>query len=229
MNILACDTSTSTLHLALATKRGMDEIMIEDFQHSEGLLDEILKMLKERGLEIKDLDLLVCTRGPGSFTSLRIAMSTFKGFSLACSIPLVSIPTLKAISKTYSIEDVATLAVIDAKKKRYYLGLYRNGEALIEDVDGNIEDILSSLEKEDVIAITGPDSLVFGERLKEAMPEKKIIIDTEVPRPLGHILVELGLEQFKEVGADDIGQGPVYIRRSDAEEALLAKQKGEKA
>ena len=46
-------------------------------------------------------------------------------------------------------------------------------------------------------------------------------------RPLGGVLIKLGLDQYNSIGEDDIGQGPVYIRRSDAEEALLKKLEGE--
>ena len=57
--------------------------------------DVIDRILTSHGLGTGDLDLLVCTRGPGSFTSLRIAMATLKGIALAGGIPLVSVPTLQ--------------------------------------------------------------------------------------------------------------------------------------
>ena len=173
MNILALDTSTSTLHLALRTDSAEECIMKENFQHSEGLLNEIVTLLERHGLEIKDLGLLVCTRGPGSFTSLRIGMATLKGFSEALGIPLVSVPTLQAIATCHSQKDIITLAVIDAKKKRYYLGLYRNGEAVCSDVDGNIDAILPYLEKEDQIIITGPDALAFEQIVHSHLPHLK--------------------------------------------------------
>ena len=83
MNVLSCDTSTSTLQLALESAKGLEEVMLTDFQHSEGLLGGIDRILTSHGLGTEDLDLLVCTRGPGSFTSLRIAMATLKGIALA--------------------------------------------------------------------------------------------------------------------------------------------------
>lgn len=225
-NILACDTSTSTLHIALKCEEGFEERMIAGgFQHSEDLLQEITYMLERRNLKVADLDLLVCTRGPGSFTSLRIAMSTLKGFSLAKNIPLVSVPTLEAIAGAYMIPDVLTLAVLDAKKKRYYLGLYRNGMKEGENIDGNVEDILPLIEKERTLALTGPDAGKFSSQIKEHLPSLNIIMDRISIRPLGSVLIEMGIRQLEKEGPDDIGTGPVYIRRSDAEEALLAKEK----
>ena len=127
MNVLSCDTSTSTLQLALESAKGLEEVMLTDFQHSEGLLGEIDRILTSHGLGTGDLDLLVCTRGPGSFTSLRIAMATLKGIALAGGIPLVSVPTLQVMASCFHIEGLATVVAIDAKKRRYYLGLYRDG------------------------------------------------------------------------------------------------------
>lgn len=227
MNVLSCDTSTSTLQLALESAKGLEEVMLTDFQHSEGLLGEIDRILTSHGLGTRDLDLLVCTRGPGSFTSLRIAMATLKGIALAGDIPLVSVPTLQVMASCFHIEGLATVVAIDAKKRRYYLGLYRDGKALCPDIDGNAEDLVQALAGEDEVVVTGPDALAFSQKLSSVLPGLRLIVDEEQPRPLGHMLIELGKQRYEEVGADDIGQGPVYIRRSDAEEALLAKKSQE--
>lgn len=223
-NILSCDTSTGTLHLALRSGGRMYERMLESFSHSEGLLSQILSILEEAGIGIGDLGLLVCTRGPGSFTSLRIGMATLKGFSLARNIPLVSVPTLEAIAAACPCPGCAALAVIDAKKRRYYLGLYRDGQRLMDDVDGNAGDIADRIAEERNIIVTGPDAPAFYEKLKESADMSTIRLDETPLRPLGAVLIRLGEKRYAENGADDIGQGPVYIRRSDAEEALLAKQ-----
>lgn len=228
MNILAVDTSTSTLHICLKTESGLEERKIEGFmQHSEMLLSEIKDLLKRQGIEMKDLNLLVCTRGPGSFTSLRISMATLKGISLAVTCPLVSIPTLKCIAKAAG-SSLPTLAVIDAKKKRYYLGLYDSeGKALMEEMDANAVDLLPYIQGMDTLFITGPDAEVFRRKLEEVMPEINLIVDELPIRALGELMVIEGLKQFEAEGADDIGQGPVYIRRSDAEEALLQRMQKE--
>lgn len=227
-NILAIDTSTSTLHIALQSARGLEERMLTGFaQPSEMLLHEIKELLGRQGLEMKDLELMVCTRGPGSFTSLRIAMSTMKGISLATGCPVVSVPTLKCIAIAAGGSG-ARLAVIDAKKKRYYLGLYNEeGKALTEDIDGNAEDLAEALNGISRLYVTGPDAAAFTEKLRIAC-KCELITDREPVRPLGSVMIREGIRQFESEGADDIGQGPVYIRRSDAEEALLQRLKEKK-
>ncbi|MBR1938397.1 MAG: tRNA (adenosine(37)-N6)-threonylcarbamoyltransferase complex dimerization subunit type 1 TsaB [Spirochaetales bacterium] len=230
MNVLSVDTSTNVLHLALRSDNGFEERMLSlPMQHSERLLMEIKELAKRQSLTLKDLDLLVCTRGPGAFTSLRIGMSCLKGISVALDKPMVSVPTLKALSLASGASEDAILTVIDARKKRFYLGLYdREGNALMEDIDGNAENLVDRLSNFSSIYITGPDAKLFSTKLKPLLVDnQKLIVDNIDIRPLGLVLIDMGIKQYENKGADDIGQGPVYIRRSDAEEALLEKLKGE--
>ncbi|MCR5732086.1 MAG: tRNA (adenosine(37)-N6)-threonylcarbamoyltransferase complex dimerization subunit type 1 TsaB [Sphaerochaetaceae bacterium] len=230
MNVLSVDTSTNTLHLALKSSNGFEERVLSlPMQHSERLLMEIKELVSRQGLKLDDLDLLVCTRGPGAFTSLRIGMSCLKGISVALDKPMVSVPTLKALALSSGASDQAILTVIDARKKRFYLGLYdSDGNALMDDIDGNAENLVDKLSAYSTIYATGPDAKVFAEKLILLLKEdQKLIVDRNEVRPLGLVLIEMGIKQFEEVGADDIGQGPSYIRRSDAEEALLERLKGE--
>ena len=116
---------------------------------------------------------------------------------------------------------------MDAKKKRYYLGAYRDGNTLCE-IDGNAEDLLKYLEGCDSVTLTGVDANMFSSGLSALLPPSvKINLDPQCYRPLGGVLIQMGIEQLQLQGPDDIGQGPVYIRRSDAEEALLKKLREE--
>lgn len=224
MNILALDTSTPILSIALETDTSYEERLIEGaFSHSEDLLTEIESLLKRVNLTLKDLDMLFVTKGPGSFTGLRVGMASMKGISSALSIPLVSIPTLLVIENAVKSYNGTILSVIDAKKKKFYLRLSHNGLVIIDDRDGNAEDIIEELKKHSDILITGPDAEKFSLKLKEEYGFDNAICDQLAPRNLSRSLIELGKKRFEEHGADDIGEGPVYIRRSDAEEALLKK------
>ena len=90
MNILSLDTSTQTLSIALQTDNSYEERLISgNFSHSEDLLSEIESILSRAGLMLKDLKLLIVTKGPGSFTGLRVGMASLKGISSALNIPIV--------------------------------------------------------------------------------------------------------------------------------------------
>ncbi len=84
MNILAFDTASSLLNIALSTDRGFFEINHSiGLTHSEHLLPSVDYLLKTAGSTASELDLIICTRGPGSFTGLRIGMATAKGMAAA--------------------------------------------------------------------------------------------------------------------------------------------------
>ena len=226
MITLALDTSTTTLHIALESDTSYEECtLIGIMKHSDRLLSVIQTLLSHIGKELKDIDTLICTRGPGSFTSLRIGMSTLKGIALASGAPIVSVSTLAAIADTTAIAQLPELVVIDAKKNRYYLGLYENGSVVGNEIDGNAEDIIALVNQRKKVLLCGPDAAAFALKLSALHPTAELVIDNEPIRALGRALISLGKKQLATAGPDDIGQGPAYIRKSDAEEALEAKQK----
>ena len=161
-----------------------------------------------------------------SFTGLRIGMASMKGISSALSVPLVSVPTLDAISEAASIYPGAVLSVIDARKRKFYLSLKKGDDILIPDCDADPADIIGYLKDEEIpVLITGPDALLFSEKITEIDEAVPFITDPEAPRNISRALITLGLRKYRTSGPDDIGEGPVYIRRSDAEEALERKMK----
>ena len=222
MNILVLDTSTSILSIALKTDEGYEERLIDGhFSHSEDLLPEIEALLSRACIDISDISLVIVAKGPGSFTGLRIGMASAKGIAAALSIPVVSVPTLSAIAAATSPYPGPILSVIDAKRRKFYLSVTENGRTVVADRDGGVEDVMETLASSEIpVLITGPDAALFASRLPEGT---RHVLDPESPRNIAKALLRLGLEKLEKAGADDIGEGPVYIRRSDAEEALLRK------
>ncbi len=239
MNIIATDTSAQPLTVTLRT----DSVFVTKtfagraLQHSERLVPTVRELCTDAGITEKDIDLLVCTRGPGSFTGLRIGMAAFKGMALALDKPLVSVSTMELYAGCVPHFDGAIVTVLDAKKQRWYLAAFENRiredghtlRRLTPDIDGIAEDLREALEPYDRILVTGPDAAAFAPLLRElfatAKGTKTVIADTVAVNSIPAVLPVLGLEKFARDGADDIGQGPVYLRKSDAEIALEEKQK----
>ncbi len=222
MNILAFDTSSDYISIALRTERSYEERLIKGLSPSENLLHETYSLLGNAGIRISDIELAAVTKGPGSFTGLRIAMASAKGLASALSIPLVSVPTLDAMARAVSFYPGPILPALDAKKKRFYFSLRKGDQVIIPDRDGNAEDIMETLRGlGERILVTGPDAELFSSRLAAA-GFCDFITDRE-KRNLSQSIIELALIRLESQGPDDIGEGPVYIRRSDAEEALIRK------
>ncbi|AEV30818.1 universal bacterial protein YeaZ [Sphaerochaeta pleomorpha str. Grapes] len=228
MNILSVDTSTEAMALCLA--RGTEDNLFERFetrtiangaQHSESLVPQMLELCKHNGLILKDLDLLVCTNGPGSFTGLRIGMSACKGVALAASIPLVSISTLDALYECVSFFNGAVVPAIDARKKRFYTAIYADGKRQTPDLDCDGDEIAKLLEGHTSTLVTGPDAVAFSHQLKNY--DGALFVDGNPSANLALTLIRLGFKKFRDNGPDDIGTGPAYVRKSDAELALLEK------
>lgn len=238
-NILAFDCSSNTLSVYLKTAQG-EMINSRDIglRHSERLMVLIDQMLKEAGILASDLDLIACSEGPGSFTGLRIAMACAKGISLATKTPLVSIMTLDWL-KEGSPQNCLVMPLIDAKKQRYYCGLYFHNESLIKPMDIAIEKIIPLLLQQaeqtgiKKVWITGPDCVegfaklqdTIGTLLNEEQKKAALQLEMEID-PLYQLsriafLAKLAEEKYQKEGADPTGKGPLYIRLSEAEENAL--------
>lgn len=235
MNIVAADTSSQALAVAVKTDSYFESRIIESrsIMHSEKLVPVITELCANAGITTKDLELLACTRGPGSFTGLRIGMAALKGMAFALDKPLVSVSTMEVLADCVPSFDGAVVTVIDAKKKRWYLGAFAKDAdgrtvRIMPDTDGTEADLLKVLEPYQRVLVTGPDARAFAPVLESLYGNRKTIIaDTMSIRAVPDSLIDCALRQYEASGADDIGQGPVYLRKSDAEIALEERQ-GEK-
>lgn len=231
MNILAVDTSCQAMIAAIRTDNYYDETenSVQGMQHSQVLMNTISDMCEHAGIRTKDIDLLVCTRGPGSFTGLRIGMATVKGISLGSGKPVASVSTLETHARTVENFDGAVVTVIDAKKQRWYLAAFEchDGKCsrLMEDTDGTEADLVPVLSEYKKVLVVGPDAEAFCPALEKAFPEVSFTLEASQFKTFAQTLIEFGIESFSVKGADDIAQGPVYIRKSDAEVALEEKER----
>ncbi len=242
MNILVTDTSSQALTVAIYTDSFSEvrRTQGKSVQHSEKLVPTVVELCKDANIDTKDVDLLMCTRGPGSFTGLRIGMAAFKGMAFALNKPIISVSTLEAYASCSDGFDGAIVSAIDAKKQRWYLAAFEqtvdtNGNKTIirltEDIDGTEADLVSALKKYSKIQVVGPDAKTFAEILKNLysmsseLGYKQIFANTMANEAIANAILELGLKQYETKGGDDIGQGPVYLRKSDAELALEEKNK----
>lgn len=245
MNVLVCDTSSQALTTGLFTDtfKEVRTLQGRTVQHSERLVPTVIELCNDAKIDTKDIDLLVCTRGPGSFTGLRIGMAAFKGMAFALGKPIVSVSTLEAYASCVGCMGAfegAVVPVIDAKKQRWYLAAFaksnnrsNDGESLsrlIPDTDGTEADLVGALSPYCNVLVTGPDAQAFAGMLtmSQCFKDKHIFVDTKANEAIATTLYELGIKQYETNGADDIGQGPVYLRKSDAEIALEEKQAARK-
>lgn len=219
MNILAFDTATPLLSLALETDAGRFYSARDvGLRHGELLMPLISRLLEEAAIGADELDLIVCSRGPGSFTGLRIGMAGAKGLSAGTGVPLVSVPLPDYLARPFRNFRIPVLVLIDARKQRFYGAIYREGrrQGPYFDLDAAAIAVLGADDPE--LLLTGPDAELFTERLEPEERPRFFIVSSG----LGAIneLLDAGIEEFKRRGGDSPDQGPLYIRKSEAEISL---------
>ena len=141
--ILSIETSTKNCSIGLA-KDGICIFLREenkgDYSHAEKLHVFIEEMLKSENLQIKDLDAIAVGKGPGSYTGLRIGVSTAKGLAYALNIPLISIDTLKTLAKNINIEQGLIVPMIDARRLEVFSAIFSKDYEYTRDVEAEIID-----------------------------------------------------------------------------------------
>lgn len=122
--LLAIDTSGPRLQLALA-RHGQIDVLVEDVSkgHAEIIFDRIAALLSRNDIGYADLTRLAVTTGPGSFTGLRIGLSTAHGLGLALDIPVIGIPTLLAHSLS-DAGDGPVAVLVDARRDEAYFEMF---------------------------------------------------------------------------------------------------------
>ncbi|WNY65659.1 tRNA (adenosine(37)-N6)-threonylcarbamoyltransferase complex dimerization subunit type 1 TsaB [Borreliella andersonii] len=165
----------------------------------------------KNNIDLNQIELIINSCGPGSFTGLRISLSFVKGLALGLSIPFVNISTLDVFAN--SVKDSPSVIVLTFTAGKYFLGHYKNCGLTGKILCFSKEDLFEYLNQID------PNSVLIGNNLEDVFKEFnykfKIV---ENLSSFGKILTELGIAKYlKNCKSDDILSGPLYVRQSDAE------------
>lgn len=228
MKILSIDTASDLCTVAvLEDKNCIKEIIVNDARnHSEKIMPVIEQALQETNLNIKNIDLFVCDKGPGSFTGIRIGVGTVLAFQDSIDIPCVGISSLEALA--YNIkQDGLICSLIDAKNSNVYIGLFnlknneytQLGNLEFKTIDEAI-DILKKLNCP--ITFVG-DGAVAHKDLLEATFQNCLFVDKN--ELSSYSLGIAGFETYKK--GIQTSLMPLYLRKSQAERTLEEKNKKE--
>ena len=133
--ILNIESSSTNCSISLAHKGivvSIKEKNDENYSHSTKLHSFIKEVLKESNVSINDLSAVDVSKGPGSYTGLRIGVAAAKGLCYALDIPLISLPTLLILSKQVKIKKGLIVPVLDARRDEVYSAVYDFNYNLIQ-------------------------------------------------------------------------------------------------
>ena len=224
MRVLSIDSATEAATCAvIEDEKLLGEITFNyKKQHSVILMTIIDNLLKNINADISTIDGFVVSKGPGSFTGLRIGMSTIKGLSQGSNKPFISISSLDALAYNMAYTPGIICPILDALRGNVYTALYQfEGSNLNRFTDYKIISIkeLLTLVKEQKKSVTfiGDGISLFKEQIENELPEANF-----APAHLNLVrasaLGELGLKKLVQGESDDLyDSAPIYIRKSQAE------------
>jgi tRNA threonylcarbamoyladenosine biosynthesis protein TsaB len=223
MKVLGIDTSTSCGSVGLMD----DGEVISDYllnimvTHSERLLGAIELVLREARCPIGDIDGWAISLGPGSFTGLRIGVSTVKGLAFATGKPVAGVSTLDVLASQITPTSYLICPILDARKKEVYTAFYRYEESnsLKRQSDYQAirpEDLVKKIKEQTIFL--GDGLKTYGEFLLNSLPSLAIFPPTTLYVSHGSMVAKLGFELLKRGGHLNLSTfAPFYIRPSEAE------------
>lgn len=238
MPSLAVDTATDVCAIALGQEgRLLDESAIEAGRsHLEMLLPEVHRLLSGQGLGLDDIDAFVAGTGPGTFTGLRVGISTARGLSQALQKPLFGFSTLRALALAMAAErkqedSMDLLPIIDAKRGQVFAQLFTVSKTGRTDESSDIlclspQELVMRLPRlhDGPVLAAGNGVLAYLDRFGSASGIE--IIEESDPRH--RVSAAYHLSAVKE-GVYEAGSEqqvlPVYVREPDADKTVLLRKR----
>jgi len=215
MTILGIETSTAVCSVGLANEFGLqsERSLIESHIHSEKLLTLIQELCDEQKMKLSQLDGVAISIGPGSFTGLRIGLSTAKGLCFALEKPLIAVPTFASLAKsvTMSHPECARIVVcIDAKQREYYIGAYEQNNGTVREVlavqIGNLSGVFDAVSLKTVIVTDHIDEIKMESG-------DSIIVEDVFSYCRGDIIARMAIESWNMKEGNVWGQlEPMYLK-----------------
>ena len=223
MKILAIETSTK--HFSLAVSIGSRKIKQKNILLkgvlSSSIIPAIEQILKTSGIKAQELDGFAVGLGPGSFTSLRVGLSTIKALAFALGKPIVGISSLDVLVMNIKDKSAAQICVInDARRNLIYAGLYRNTNGQTKKVSGphllTIEELLPKIKGSTIFV--GDAIPLFQERIAAVLGSRAIFAESKQWNPQAKELVALSQQRLhnKEFNAAET-LVPLYLYPEDCQ------------
>lgn len=200
MNYLAIDTSGKNLTVVLNADGVLHTYHDKEcgVNHSVALMPKIEELVEKANFDLKEVDFFACVVGAGSFTGIRIAVSTIKAFCVAYKKPCLSITSFDTLA--YNKQGEKVLAVIDAKHDAFYVCGYDNGKVVYPP---------AYVDKQTLLGLANEYMLVSSEEIDGIKTEKVDLLSGLIN----------AVECKKDIATFNVESlVPLYVRKSQAEE-----------
>lgn len=223
MNILSIEASTSTGGVAILGEKALlgSVSFTAATLYSQRLLPSAEWLLQRTGLAPDQLGALAISRGPGSFTGLRIGLSAIKALAYAWKLPVVGVGTMEALAlraSTGLVADLPVLVLLDARQGETFAGYFTvtaNSQVVRHQADhvSRLEALAEWIKGPTIFA--GDAVLKHEEKLRDIFAGNFVMPSPLRLLPSAEEVALLGLRRLKEHGPDDLmSLEPEYLRRS---------------
>ena len=188
----------------------IQELNDGNYSHAEKLHPFIQQVMQEAKLSFNDIDAVAVSKGPGSYTGLRIGVSAAKGLCFAFDKPLISIETLQSLAYKLSIEQGVIIPMLDARRMEVYAAVYNSKHEQVRDIKAEVIDENSFQEylSKGKVYFLGDGA----EKCKEVIThENAVFIDGEFPS--AKEMVKLSFDKYKKNDIEDVAYfEPFYLK-----------------
>lgn len=216
-HILLIETATRVCSAGIAGENGLLSLREDrsmQYSHSSQLTSFIEEVVKEAGLVFKDLDAVAVSKGPGSYTGLRIGVSTAKGFCFGLDIPLVSVYTLHALARVADQKMAEKpdffVPMIDARRMEVYNAVFDKSLRPVRETMAEIieADALQEFLQQGKVAFFGDGAAKCREILTHP---NALFVDNVVPSVTG--MTDIAMEKFSLQQFEDVAYfEPFYLK-----------------
>lgn len=221
MRILAVDTSSTVASAAIVddNKLVCECVLNNKLTHSQTLMPMIDEVLKKSELKPCDIDVFAVSEGPGSFTGLRIGVTTIKGLAHAVNKPVCGVNTLEALAYNLPFCPYIIAPIMDARREQVYNAFYKweNGalKVIAEPRAISLEDCMKELsEIGEKVVFLGDGVAVFRDKIKDTLKEQALF----APQLACTGRAACVAETAKNKETKNYGElAPTYLRKSQAE------------
>lgn len=210
--ILNIETATKNCSVSLSENGetiAFKELATESFSHAEKLHVFIADVLKEVNLNFKDLNAIAVSQGPGSYTGLRIGVSSVKGLCYALNLPMISIDTLALLANQISIEEGIIVPMIDARRLEVYAAFYDTNGNQIREIKAEVIDENTYSKISEKMHLVGDGAL----KLKSILTNDKFIFHDDVVFPSAKEMSKIAFDKYKKSDFVDVAYfEPFYLK-----------------
>lgn len=213
MLILGISTSSNIASVAINNDTEcIKELNINNNKtHSETLVPLIDELLKETNIKLQDINLIACDNGPGSFTGIRIGISTVKAIAESLNIPVIAVSSLEGLA--YNIHESEYIcSLIDARNNQVYCGLFDSNHTLLGNyLADDINTVLQVIDQHKPITFVGDGAIAH----KDLLNIKDFKSDNLLHAKNINLCAFNKFSKGEVLNADSIL--PMYLRKSQAE------------